>query len=64
MRALAAQIVRLLNLVAFSSPSWCDNVRVLDCTPVACGQSREMVKRSQFAGHAAYGYCASHSRSW
>ena len=62
MRALAPQIVRVLNLVAFSSPSWCDNIRLLDSTPVPCGTSRETVKRSDFAGHAAYGYCASHSR--
>ena len=62
MRALAPQIVRLLNLVAFSSPSWCDPVRLLDSTPVPCGTSRETVKRSEFAGHAAYGYCPSHSR--
>jgi len=62
MRALAPQIVRVLNAVAYASPSWCDNVRLLDSTPVPCGQSRETVKRSDFAGHAAYGYCASHSR--
>jgi hypothetical protein len=62
MRALAPQIVRLLNVVAFSSPSWYDKVRLLDSTPVPCGASRETVKRSAFAGHAAYGYCASHSR--
>ncbi|MCA1681077.1 MAG: IS982 family transposase [Actinobacteria bacterium] len=62
MRALAPQIVRLLNAIAFASPSWCDGVRLLDSTPVPCGASRETVKRSQFAGHAAYGYCASHSR--
>jgi hypothetical protein len=62
MRALAPQIVTLLGLVAVSSPSWCDNVRLLDSTPVPCGQSRETVKRSEFAGYAAYGYCASHSR--
>ncbi|MGH2917371.1 MAG: IS982 family transposase [Solirubrobacteraceae bacterium] len=62
MRALAPQIVRLLNVVAFSSPSWCDNIRLLDSTPVPCGASRETAKRSDFAGHAAYGYCASHSR--
>ena len=62
MRALAPQIVRLLNAIAFASPSWCDNVRLLDSTPVPCGHSRETVKRSEFAGHAAYGYCASHSR--
>ena len=62
MRALAPQIVRLLNAIAFSSPSWCDNVRLLDSTPVPCAASRETVRRSQFAGHASYGYCASHSR--
>jgi hypothetical protein len=62
MRALAPQIVRLLNAIAFCSPSWCDNVRLLDSTPVPVGASRETVKRSEFAGHAGYGYCASHSR--
>lgn len=62
MRALGPQIVRVLNAVARVSPSWCDNIRLLDSTPVPCGQSRETVKRSDFAGHAAYGYCASHSR--
>jgi hypothetical protein len=62
MRALAPQIVRLLNTIAFASPSWCDAIRLLDSTPVPCGASRETVKRSDFAGYAAYGYCASHSR--
>jgi Transposase DDE domain len=62
MRALAPQIVRLLNAIAFASPSWCDSIRLLDSTPVPVGASRETVKRSEFAGHAAYGYCASHSR--
>ncbi|MCA1678488.1 MAG: IS982 family transposase [Actinobacteria bacterium] len=62
MRSLAPQIVRLLNVIAFSSPSFGDNVRLLDSTPVPVGASREAVKRSEFAGHAAYGYCASHSR--
>lgn len=62
MRALAPQIVRLLNAIAFSSPSWCDGLRLLDSTPVPCGQSRETVRRSEFAGHAGYGYRASHSR--
>jgi hypothetical protein len=62
MRRLAPQIVRVLNAIAFASPSWCDNIRLLDSTPVPCAASRETVKRSEFAGHAAYGYCASHSR--
>ncbi|MEU5698944.1 transposase [Streptomyces aurantiacus] len=30
--------------------------------PVECGRSRETVKRSELAGWAEYGYCASHSR--
>jgi hypothetical protein len=62
MRTLAPQIVRLLNAIAFQSPSWCDTIRLLDSTPVPVGSSRETVKRSEFAGHAAYGWCASHSR--
>ena len=62
MRALAPQITRLLNAITFSSPSWCDGIRLLDSTPVPTGASREAVKRSEFAGHAAYGYCACHSR--
>jgi hypothetical protein len=35
---------------------------LLDSTPVPCGQSRETTRRSEFAGHAGYGYCRSHSR--
>lgn len=62
MRVLAPQILKVLNQIAFASPSWCDNIRLLDSTPVPCGQSRETVKRSEFSGHATYGYCASHSR--
>jgi Transposase DDE domain len=29
---------------------------------VPCGASRETVQRSEFAGYAAYGWCAAHSR--
>lgn len=61
-RALAPQICALLGYLARISPSWCDGLRLVDATPVPTGQSRETVKRSEFAGHAAYGYCAAHSR--
>ena len=61
-RALAPQIARVLSYLARSSPSWCDRLRLLDSTPVPCAASRETVKRSDFAGHASYGYCRSHSR--
>ncbi len=37
---------------------------VLDSTPVGCGCSRETVMRSDLAGWAQYGSCASHSRYW
>jgi hypothetical protein len=61
-RALVGEIAWLLGYLARVSPSWCDNLRLVDATPVPCGQSRETVKRSGFAGHAAYGWCAAHSR--
>jgi Transposase DDE domain len=61
-RALASQVCLLINLVARNSPSFCDRLRLIDSTPVPCAQSRETVKRSDLAGHAAYGYCAAHSR--
>jgi hypothetical protein len=48
--------------LAVGSPSFCDNLRLLDSTAVPCGQSRETARRSELAGHAAYGYCRSHPR--
>lgn len=61
-RALGPQICLLVTALARSSRSFCDRLRLLDSTPVPCAQSRETVKRSELAGHAAYGYCAAHSR--
>lgn len=61
-RALCPQICALLGHLARISPSWCDGLRLVDATPVPCGASRATVKRSEFAGHAAYGWCAAHSR--
>ena len=55
---LAAAITHLARV----SPSWCDELRLIDATPVPCGSSRETVKRSELAGYAGYGYCAAHSR--
>jgi hypothetical protein len=62
LRALAPQIARAISYLAYVSPSIFDGLRLLDSTPVPCGASRETVKRSEFAGSAAYGYCQSHSR--
>ena len=62
LRALAPTIARVITHLAVSSPSFCDNLRLMDSTPVPCGQSRQTARRSELAGHAAYGWCRSHSR--
>ena len=51
----------IAHLVACTSRCT-DDVWVVDSTPVECGRSRETAKRSDLAGWAEYGYCASHSR--
>ncbi len=62
LRSLAPQIGRCINYLAYISPSFGDGLRLLDSTPVPCGQSRETTRRSEFCGYASYGYCRSHSR--
>jgi hypothetical protein len=62
LRALAPTIALVITELAVSSPSFCDNLRLLDSTPVPCGQSRETARRSELAGQAGYGWCKSHSR--
>jgi hypothetical protein len=61
-RRLGPQIAACITHLAAVSPSLADNLRLLDSTPVPCGQSRETTRRSELAGSAATGYCASHSR--
>ncbi|GAA2558583.1 IS982 family transposase [Streptomyces intermedius] len=43
-------------------PTWNDDLRLIDSTPLPCAASRETVKRSGLAGHCGYGFCRSHSR--
>jgi hypothetical protein len=62
LRRAAPLVAQILHAVAVACPSWWDQWRLLDATPVPCGQSRETVKRSALAGHAGYGYDASHHR--
>jgi hypothetical protein len=62
LRALAPRVCLVIEQLARSSPSFCERLRLLDSTPVPCGQSRQTVKRSELAGWASYGWCASHSR--
>jgi hypothetical protein len=54
--------IRVIRMLAMDTSLWSDDVWVVDSTPVQCGCSRETVTRSDVAGWAEYGYCASHSR--
>jgi len=62
LRALAGTMNWLIGVLARDTSVWSDDVWVVDSTPVECGRSRETAKRSDLAGWAEYGYCASHSR--
>lgn len=61
-RAAGALISAVITELARDTPSWHELLRLVDSTPVPAGMSRETVKRSDLAGDASYGYCASHSR--
>jgi hypothetical protein len=59
----AGELLRhAIRAVACDTALWGDDVWVIDSTPVECGRSRQTAKRSDLAGWAEYGYCASHSR--
>jgi Transposase DDE domain len=62
LRAAARLITALIRLLAADTSLWTDDVWVADSTPVECGRSRDTARRSDLAGWAQYGYCASHSR--
>lgn len=62
LRKAAGLIQQVTRLLAVATTLWSDDVWVADSAPVECGRSRESVKRSDLAGWAGYGYCASHSR--
>ena len=62
LRKLADTMSWLVSALAADSSLGTDDVWVVDSTPVECARSRETVKRSDLAGWAEYGYCASHTR--
>jgi hypothetical protein len=62
LKAAGPLLAAVLDYLARETPSWHDQARLIDATPVPCGASRETVRRSELAGWAAYGYCAAHSR--
>ncbi|MDW5327198.1 IS982 family transposase [Plantactinospora sp. KLBMP9567] len=62
LRAALPLIKKAIRDLARDSDFWFDNHWLVDSTPVPCGMSRPTVRRSDLAGWAGYGYCASHSR--
>ncbi|MGY4101727.1 IS982 family transposase [Nocardia sp. R16R-3T] len=62
LRKASPLIKSVIRLLAADTTLWTDDVWVIDSTPVECGRSTETVRRSDLAGWAEYGYCASHSR--
>jgi Transposase DDE domain len=62
LRAASTLLTHMIRILATDTTLWSDDVWVVDSTPVGCGCSRETAKRSDLAGWAQYGYCASHSR--
>lgn len=62
LRKLAGTMAWLITELSSRVQVADDDVWVVDSTPVECGRSRETAHRSDLAGWAEYGYCASHSR--
>jgi hypothetical protein len=62
LRGAVPLIKRLIRTLAADTDLWTDPVWITDSTPVECARSRPTAQRSNLAGWAGYGYCASHSR--
>ncbi|MFD3940156.1 hypothetical protein ACFWSF_24755 [Streptomyces sp. NPDC058611] len=62
LRAALPLVKRMIREPATDSDFCTDTVWITDSTPVPCGMSRPAVQRSNLAGCAGYGCCASHSR--
>ena len=62
LRAATTMMRHVIAALTRRCVSFHDDVWLVDSTPVECGRSRETAKRSDLAGWATYGYCASHSR--
>jgi hypothetical protein len=63
-RRLAPKLVLLWKALAAETAGASDDLRLLDTTPLPCGQSVETTRRSQLAPWAGFGYCPAHSRRY
>jgi hypothetical protein len=62
LKTTAALMEAALRWLADQTPATAEMLRLMDATPVPCGQSAITAKRSDLFGWAGYGYCPSHSR--
>jgi len=62
LRDTAELMEAALRWLADHTPGSAELLRLLDATPVPCGQSTMTAKRSGLFGYAGYGYETSHSR--
>jgi hypothetical protein len=63
-RRLTPKLVVLWKALAAETLGACDDLRLLDTTPLPCGQSVETTRRSQLAPWAGFGYSSAHSRRY
>jgi len=62
LKAAAPLMEAALRWLAEATPGSAELLRLMDATPVSCGQSAVTARRSDLYGYAGYGYCPSHSR--
>jgi hypothetical protein len=62
LKAAAPLMEAALRWLADATPATAELLRLMDATPVPCGQSAVTARRSGLYGWAGYGYCPSHSR--
>jgi hypothetical protein len=62
LKAAAPLMEAALRWLADATPTTAELLRLMDATPVPCGQSVITARRSGLFGYAGYGYCPSHSR--
>jgi hypothetical protein len=61
-KAAAPLMEAALRWLADRTPASAELLRLMDATPIPCGQSVITARRSNLFGYAGYGYCPSHSR--
>jgi hypothetical protein len=62
LKAAAPLMEAALRWLGEQTPGSAEQLRLMDATPVPCGQSVITAKRSNLFGYAGYGYESSHSR--